>query len=64
MSDTITDQISEDVLQPKEVEADGIRSKNHDLDDLIKADRYIESKNASTRGLGIKRTKMIPPGAV
>ena len=64
MPDAIEDQIAEDALQPKEVEVDGIRSKNHDLDDLIKADRYLESKNATSRGLGIKRTKMIPPGAV
>ncbi len=64
MPDAIEDQIASDALQPKEVEVDGIRSKNHDLDDLIKADRYLESKNATSRGLGIKRTKMIPPGAV
>ncbi len=61
----IEDQINSDALQPQEVEADGVMSKNHDLEDLIKADRYIEGKNASRRsGLGIRRTRMIPPGAV
>ena len=64
MPDSIKEAIESDAAQPKEVEADGVRSKNHDLDDLIHADRYLESKNATSRGLGIKRTKMIPPGAV
>lgn len=60
---TIEDQIASDALEPKEVEADGIVSKNHDLDQLIKADRYLASKKAAKKGFGIKRTKMVPPGA-
>ena len=65
MPQNIEDAITNDADQPKEVEADGVKVKNHSLPDLIEADRYLEGKNASrTTGLGIKRTIMRPPGAV
>jgi len=65
LPEDIEDQIESDALQPKEVEADGVKVKNHSLSELIEADRYLEGKLASrTDGLGIKRTIMRPPGAV
>jgi hypothetical protein len=38
--------------------------EQHSLAEQIEADRYLESKKASRgRGLRLRRTKMIPPGA-
>lgn len=65
MPQSIEDAITNDADQPKEVEADGVKTKQHPLPDLIEADRYLEGKKASKgSGLGIKRTIMRPPGAI
>ena len=49
---------------PKSAEADGQRVEQHSLSDLVKADRYLASKEASkSRGGGIRFRKMIHSGA-
>jgi len=37
--------------------------EQHSLKDQIEADRYLASKEAAKRGLGVKRSKLVPPGA-
>ena len=49
---------------PKSAEADGQRVEQHSLSDLVKADRYLASKEAAkSRGGGIRFRKMIHSGA-
>jgi len=37
--------------------------EQHSLKEQIEADRYLASKDAARNGLGVRRTKMVPPGA-
>ena len=66
IDEEIRDAIKQDAQDPKEVESDGTRVVQRSLKDQIEADRYLSSKDATsnTTGLGIKRTKMLAPGAV
>ena len=49
---------------PKSAEADGQRVEQHSLSDLVKADRYLASKEAAkSQGGGIRFRKMIHSGA-
>ena len=49
---------------PKSAEADGQRVEQHSLSDLVKADRYLASKEAAkSRGGGIRFRKMVHSGA-
>jgi len=64
MADDLTDTIASNAAQPRKASGDSGSVENHSLDDLIKADRYLKSESAATgTGLGIKRTKIVPPGA-
>jgi hypothetical protein len=49
---------------PAEAHGDSGGMKQHPLPDEIAADRYLASKRASRApGLGLKMTKVVPPGA-
>ncbi len=55
--------IEENVLAPKSVDSDGTKVEQHSVADLIEADRYLNSKKAiKQKGLGIKISKLVPPG--
>lgn len=59
----LDDAIQENAQGPKKVEGDGISVEQHSIDDQIKADRYLNAKNASRSGtLGIRMFKISPPG--
>lgn len=66
MPQEIQDAIKQDAQDPKEVTSDGTTVKQHDLSDQIEADRYLASQVASKKkvGLGIRRTRMVPPGSI
>lgn len=65
MGEEIRDAIRQDAQDPLEVESDGTIVTQRDLVDQIAADKYLASKDATRKtGLGIKRTKMMAPGAV
>jgi hypothetical protein len=65
MADDLEDTIAENAAGPEEATVDGVHVKQHSLPDQIAADRYLESKKASrAKGLGVRRTKVVPPGAV
>lgn len=50
---------------PAEASTDGTSVKQHNLADLIEADRYISAKCASRRpNRGLRITQLIPPGTV
>ena len=48
---------------PKRAKGDSGEMEQHSLAEQIEADRYLESKDAARKGLGVRRTKMVPPGA-
>ena len=48
---------------PKRARGDSGEMEQHSLRDQIDADRYLASKEAARRGLGARRSKLVPPGA-
>jgi hypothetical protein len=65
MAASLDESIESNAQGPSEAEQDGRRVKQHALPDQIAADRYLAGKAASrSKGLGIKRTRTAPPGAL
>ena len=64
MGDELTDKIRDNAAGPAKASVDGQSVEQHSIADQIAADRYLASKRATGgRGLGIKTTKLVPPGA-
>ena len=64
MADEIKDKIKENAEGPKRARGDSGEIEQHDLKDQIEADRYLSSKEAvKEKGLGIRMSKLVPPGA-
>jgi len=63
MGDELTNNIEESAAGPKRARGDSGEMEQHPLPDQIAADRYLEAKKASRKGLGIRTTKLVPPGA-
>jgi hypothetical protein len=64
MADELQDAIKENARGPKRAQGDAGSVEQHDLKDQIEADRYLASKEAAKKGLGVRMTKVVPPGAV
>ncbi len=64
MADGLQDAIKENAQGPKRAQGDAGSVEQHDLKDQIEADRYLASKEAAKKGLGVRMTKVVPPGAV
>jgi len=57
-------QIRQNAKGPKRAKGDSGEMEQHSLKDQIEADRYLESKKAAKKkGLGVKMSKLVPPGA-
>jgi len=63
VADDLSDKIRENAEAPKRARGDSGEVEQHSLKDQIAADRYLASKEAAKRGLGVKRSKLVPPGA-
>jgi len=63
MAETVQDATKENARCPKRAQGDSGSVEQHDLKDQIEADRYLASKEAAKKGLGIRMTKVVPPGA-
>ncbi len=63
MPEDVRQAIEQAAQQPAEVTVDGQRVKQPKLTDQIEADRYLASKDAAKQRLGVRMTKVIPPGA-
>jgi len=60
----LDDTIRQNATGPARASVDGQSVDQHSLADQIAADRYLASKQASRKaGLGVKTSKLIPPGA-
>jgi hypothetical protein len=64
MAKEVEEALKTNAQGPAEVTGDSGSMKQHPLRDQIEADRYLNSKQAArSRGLGVRVTKMVPPGA-
>lgn len=63
MAEDLDNSIRENAEGPKRAKGDSSEMEQHPLPDQIAADRYFEAKKASRKGLGIRTTKLVPPGA-
>jgi len=64
MAEDLEQNIRENAQGPKRAQSDSVSVEQHDLKDQIEADRYLSSKEAAKKGLGVRMTKVVPPGAV
>ncbi len=64
MPEDLTNQILENASGPKAAKGDSGSMEQHSLSDQIEADRYLASKKAAgSKGMGLKVSQLIPPGA-
>jgi hypothetical protein len=61
---TLDNAIAEAAQSPKRVQGDAGSVEQHSLQDLIAADKFLQSKKATQNGLGIRLHKISPDGAV
>jgi len=64
VADELDDAIRTNAEGPKSASGDSGSMQQHSIPDQIAADRYLASKNASrSKVMGIRLTKVVPPGA-
>ena len=64
MAKELDDTIQDNAAGPRKATGDSGSVEQHPLRDQVEADRYLNSKKAArARGLGVKVTKLVPPGA-
>ncbi|MFH1022118.1 MAG: hypothetical protein V1809_01875 [Planctomycetota bacterium] len=65
MAHDVNKAIQKNARGPKRVKGDSVEMEQHGLTDQIAADRYLASKQATkARGLGVRVSKLVPPGSV
>ena len=63
MAEDLKDTIRENAQGPAAAQGDSGSMRQHNLKDQIEADRYLQSKEAArSKSLGIRITKLVPPG--
>ena len=63
MSDDLDSTIRENAAGPKRARGDAGEMEQHSLAEQVEADRYLNSKQAMKKGLGVRFTKLSPPEA-
>lgn len=64
MADDLEQSIRENAQQPAKTSVDSVNVEQHSLTDQIEADRYLKSREAMrSKRLGLRLTKIIPPGS-
>lgn len=64
MTEDLDNTIRENAEGPKRATGDSGSMEQHSLKDQVEADRYLNSKQAAkARGLGLRMSKLVPPGA-
>ena len=59
----LDETIRQNASGPKKAKGDSAEIEQHPLSEQIAADRYLNSKKAArAKGLGIRKTKLVPPG--
>ena len=63
MADDLEQAIRDNAEGPAEAHGDSGGMKQHGLRDQIEADRYLSAKQAArSKTLGLRMTKLVPPG--
>jgi hypothetical protein len=64
MAEDLDNTIRQNAAGPKRAAGDSGSVEQHSLTEQIEADRYLASKEAAkSKGLGLRVTKLVPPGA-
>ena len=63
MTEDLSNTIRDNASAPRRAKGDSGEMEQHNLKDQIEADRYLNSKQAVKNGLGIRISKLLPPGA-
>ncbi len=64
MAEELEQAIRDNAQGPARAQGDAGSVQQHPLPDQIEADRYLASKRAARcKGLGVRRTRVVPPGA-
>ena len=64
MPEELEQSIRENAQQPAKASGDSGSVEQHSLSEQIEADRYLASKEATrSKRLGLRITKIVPPGA-
>lgn len=64
MADDLDDTIRDNADGPAKASGDAGSVEQHKLSDQIAADRYLNSKKAArSKGLGLRLSKLVPPGS-
>jgi hypothetical protein len=64
MAEELDTTIRDNASGPKRAKGDSVEMEQHGLTDQIAADRYLASKKAAkSKGLGLRVSKLVPPGA-
>ena len=64
VAENLDTQIRDNAAGPKKATGDSGSVEQHPLNDQIAADRYLASKKAAqSKGLGIRMSKLVPPGS-
>ena len=63
LADELDTSIRENASGPRKASGDSGSIEQHPLREQIEADRYLNSKQAVKNGLGIRKSKLVPPGA-
>jgi hypothetical protein len=66
MADDLKEAIKQNAEGPESAEADGVRVKQHSLQDQIEADKYLAGKDAASKNpaKAFARVKIVSPGTV
>ena len=64
MAEELDNTIRDNAAGPKRATGDSGSVEQHSLKDQLEADRYLASKKAArSKGLGIRLSKLVPPGS-
>ena len=63
MAEDLDSTIRNNANGPRRARGDSGEMEQHNLKDQIEADRYLNSKQAVKNGLGVRISKLVPPGA-
>lgn len=64
MSEEIRQKLAEAAAQPRRVRTDAGEVENHDLKQIIEADKYLSAKAAAaSKSRGLRFNKLEPPGS-
>ena len=63
MADDLENTIHDNASGPRKASGDSGSMEQHNLKEQIEADRYLNSKQAVKNGLGVRMSKLVPPGA-